>query len=269
MADAYREREPAAALRELVACVWTGVTRAPDDPRGRVLPDGCVDVVWMPGGEPFVAGPDTGPKPEGVGGRRVVGIRFRPGAAPSLLGVPAAALTDERPALRDVWRRGEVRALEEELARARCVEAAMASLEAAVQRRLAVAREPDPGVRELVRGIEERVRPGLRGARSVAAPVGERQLRRRFVAAVGYGPKTFERIARFQRFLRLARAPGPRRPGLAELAARAGYADQAHLGRECQRLAGLPPRQLLDAPAPRSMSDPFKTRARISPSLPA
>jgi hypothetical protein len=244
MADAYREREPSAALGELVACVWTGVTRAADDPRGRVLPDGCIDVVWMPGREPFVAGPDTGPKSEGPAGRRVVGIRFRPGAAPSLLGVPAAALTDERPALRDVWRRGESLALEEELARAPSVEAAMASLEAAVQRRLAVASEPDASVRERVRDIEERVRSGA-CARFAGATVGERQLRRRFVAAVGYGPKTFERIARFQRFLGLARSPAGRRVGLAQLAARAGYADQAHLGRECQRLAGLSPGALV------------------------
>ena len=28
MADAYRERDPIAPLRDLVACVWTGVTRA-------------------------------------------------------------------------------------------------------------------------------------------------------------------------------------------------------------------------------------------------
>ncbi len=240
MADAYRERDPGAALRELVACVWTGVTRASDDPRGRVLPDGCIDLVWMPGGEPFVAGPDTSPKPEGRAGRRVVGIRFRPGAAPSLLGLPAAALTDERPALGDVWPRREARALEEKLAGAASVEAAMASLEAALCRRLPVTREPDRGVRELVHGIQERVRAGARGLR-LAEAVGERQLRRRFVAAVGYGPKTFERIARFQRFLRLARSPVGRRIGLAQLAATAGYSDQSHLTRECQRLAGLPP----------------------------
>jgi transcriptional regulator GlxA family with amidase domain len=175
----------------------------------------------------------------------VVGIRFRPGAAPSLLGVPAAALTDGRPALRDVWGRAEARALEEDLAKAPSIEAAMTGLEAALCRRLGGAREPDPSVRELVRGIEERVRSAGVGVRFAEAPVGERQLRRRFVAAVGYGPKTFERIARFQRFLRLARSPGGRRLGLAELAAQTGYADQAHLGRECQRLAGLPPRGLL------------------------
>lgn len=60
----------------------------------------------------------------------------------------------------------------------------------------------------------------------------------------GYGPKTFERIARFQRFRRLARAGGPG-AGLAALAAACGYADQAHLARECRRLAGRPPSAFL------------------------
>jgi AraC-like DNA-binding protein len=35
------------------------------------------------------------------------------------------------------------------------------------------------------------------------------------------------------------------RPDLARLALEAGYADQAHLTRECSRLAGLPPAALL------------------------
>jgi transcriptional regulator GlxA family with amidase domain len=72
--------------------------------------------------------------------------------------------------------------------------------------------------------------------------VGERQLRRRFVDAVGYGPKTLQRVLRFQRFLALAGDGGD---DLAALAFAAGYADQAHLTRECRRLAGLPPAALL------------------------
>ena len=61
--------------------------------------------------------------------------------------------------------------------------------------------------------------------------LGERQLRRRFERAVGYGPATLVRIQRFQHFLALAeRQPGA---ALSRLAAEAGYADQAHLTREC------------------------------------
>lgn len=68
--------------------------------------------------------------------------------------------------------------------------------------------------------------------------VSERRLRRRFVQAVGYGPATYLRVSRFQRAVALA----PRVPGLAELAAAAGYSDQAHLSRDCRALTGATPR---------------------------
>jgi len=80
---------------------------------------------------------------------------------------------------------------------------------------------------------------------TVAAEVGlsERQFRRGCQAAAGYGPKTLQRVLRFQRFVRLLDAPsGP--PDLACAAARAGYADQAHLTRECSALSGLTPAAL-------------------------
>ena len=67
-----------------------------------------------------------------------------------------------------------------------------------------------------------------------------RRLRRRFERSVGYGPRTLQRALRFQRFLACAQQGGQ----LARLAADAGYADQAHLTRECGKLAGLTPTAL-------------------------
>jgi AraC-like DNA-binding protein len=63
------------------------------------------------------------------------------------------------------------------------------------------------------------------------------------VAAVGYGPKTLHRIFRLRRFLALSRRPADS-GSLAALALEAGYADQAHLGRECSELAGVSPSRL-------------------------
>jgi AraC-like DNA-binding protein len=77
----------------------------------------------------------------------------------------------------------------------------------------------------------------------LALGLSERQLRRRFVDAVGYGPKTLARILRFQRFLALAGSG----EDLARLALAAGYADQAHLTRETRRLAGRTPLELANA----------------------
>ena len=76
------------------------------------------------------------------------------------------------------------------------------------------------------------------------------QLRRRCLHAVGVSPKVLQRVLRFQGFLALAQAGAAasgRRgaDGMAGLAADAGYADQAHLSRECLRLTGLTPRQFL------------------------
>ena len=67
--------------------------------------------------------------------------------------------------------------------------------------------------------------------------VSERTLRRRSLDAFGYGFKTLDRVLRFQRFFRLAARSS--KGGLADLAVRAGYADQPHLTREVQRLSGM------------------------------
>jgi AraC-like DNA-binding protein len=77
-----------------------------------------------------------------------------------------------------------------------------------------------------------------RGVAQTAWEVGlsERQLRRRSLAVFGYGPKTLARVLRMRRALGLARGGAP----LAEVAARCGYADQAHLAREVKDLAGVP-----------------------------
>jgi AraC-like DNA-binding protein len=83
---------------------------------------------------------------------------------------------------------------------------------------------------------------------SLAARLGvsERQLRRRFLHAVGYGPKLLERVLRLRRFIHAASISSA--SGLASLSADAGYADQPHLTRECRDLTALTPLQLLGYP---------------------
>jgi AraC-like DNA-binding protein len=75
--------------------------------------------------------------------------------------------------------------------------------------------------------------------------ISAQHLRRRCVAALGYGPKQLQRILRFQAFLAAVQGGAAGEQRLAEIAGRVGYADQAHLTRECQSLAGLPPKQFL------------------------
>jgi transcriptional regulator GlxA family with amidase domain len=73
--------------------------------------------------------------------------------------------------------------------------------------------------------------------------LSERQLRRRFEDAVGYGPKRLGRVFRFQRLLDLIHGSHGR-ARWSELAVAAGYADQSHMINECLALTGGPPTAL-------------------------
>lgn len=63
-----------------------------------------------------------------------------------------------------------------------------------------------------------------------------RHLSEKFRAETGLSPKTAARVIRFERACDQLR--GPRRPSLADVAADAGYVDQAHLSRDFRELAG-------------------------------
>ena len=65
-----------------------------------------------------------------------------------------------------------------------------------------------------------------------------------FTSAVGYGPKTLDRVLRFRRLVAQAGAVAAGESDLARLAADLGYADQAHMTRDCMRLSGCTPTQL-------------------------
>lgn len=204
---------------------------------GRVLPDGSADLVSSDDGELFVAGPDTGPVRRDLrAGSLIVGLRLRPGAAGAALGLPAGELRDQQVPLDAVWGR-HAHELAERLPAATN---RRDLLETELLRRLPAIEMPSPLVAEAIRRLG---RPGTR-MHSLGATLhlSDRQLRRLFHRAVGYGPKTLDRVLRFQRFLSLGRPAD----GLARLAVELGYADQAHLTRETRRLSGLSPSALFD-----------------------
>jgi AraC-like DNA-binding protein len=236
--DLYSERAPIAALQGLVACTWTRLSIPGSDGTVdvEVVPDASMDILWRADGVLSVAGPDTTPyRVQHTASTRYVGVRFLPGAAPALLGVAASELRDQRVDLTDVWGASAAERVAIELESASPVQAE-AILQRAIERRLNAAPPPDPLVQALVHALR-RARSGLA---TVAADLGisDRHLRRRCEVAIGYGPKTLERVLRFQRFQRLAEQSNA---SLAQLAIESGYADQAHLNREYLRLAGTTP----------------------------
>jgi methylphosphotriester-DNA--protein-cysteine methyltransferase len=246
----YREQRPAPALAGLVSTAWIQRVASDAAPYAhRSIPNGSIELLCITGSVPQVIGPRTRPTVEVLApGSTVVGLRFFPGAATSVLGVPASVLVDQELDADHLWGRSAV-AVGERVAGACSPEAAAAHLQDLVISRLADAAGPDRLVAEAVR----RLMPWRDQDISSLAPslsISESQLRRRCDAAVGLAPKTLQRMLRFQGFLALVqqRIAQPRAPiadGLALLAAEAGYADQPHLTRECVRLVGLPPRAFL------------------------
>jgi AraC-like DNA-binding protein len=237
----YVEWPAPAGLGHAIACLWAQVT--PDgggDRNGLVLPDACSDLIWEQGRGAYVAGPDTGPVPTVMkAGTIVIGVRFRPWAGGPALGVPLSELRDQRVDLDGLRRRDARRlpgTLDPDIAAERALDLAAC---------LAADADPDPATtRAAVLLADPRAR-----TEDVAAEIGlsMRQLRRRCHAAVGYGPKTLQRVLRFRRFVSRIDADPPSGQAahdLAALAAQAGYADQAHLTRECHALAGLTPAAL-------------------------
>jgi hypothetical protein len=80
----------------LVECLWVHSIDGPV-PREdrRILPDGRMDLVWIPEVGTLVAGPQSHHTSRPVAAPLLaVGARFRPGVAPQLLRLPARELLD-------------------------------------------------------------------------------------------------------------------------------------------------------------------------------
>jgi AraC-like DNA-binding protein len=246
----YAEHRPSPPLAGRVECFWFA-----EDPQTRagsaerVLPDGCIEWIFHLGRpyldasgrlQPtsFVAGPTTRPLTITPSGSvATLGVRFRPGGARGLL-PPLSLFVDAFPTPREVWG-AAAGSIEDEVAGAPDLEARAVVLERFLEKRREEARPPGARLAAAIRLIlSSRGRVSISG---VARHVGcsPRQLEREFAEGVGLSPKQLSRIARFQNVLRLA----GKRPdaGWAELAARCGYADQAHLVRDFKAFSGATP----------------------------
>jgi AraC-like DNA-binding protein len=275
-------RPPRPALRPFVRLLWAtdgGAGEPGGAGREAVLPTGAMHLVFRTAGGPLrlfegpgdLAGRTTGGAV--VGGARAapylrevpaasrsVGAMLEPGAASLLAGVPADALAGRHTPLEDLWGRAASAEAHERLALAPSPAAALELLEALLAARLPRVRGVHPAVAEALalfpwsavrRAVE---RSGVSHRRFIAL----------FRREVGLAPKVYCRVLRFQAAVGLVGAAAD--GALGDVALRAGYADQAHLGREFRELSGLSPgayRRLAPAnanhvPLDPSRSIPFK-----------
>ena len=237
----YQEWAPSLVSRRVVLCLWSQRVAQDAGPYEHTsTPDGCVEIRCRPGDVPLVVGPRPLAATDTFeAGTTIVGARLQPGAGPAVLGIAAAELVDSSVRLDELWGRA-ARRLGERITEAGSAHEAQAVLEGAIRDRLTGTSGPDPLVQAAVDAID-------RGDQRVASlaetlDISPRQLRRRCIDAVGFGPKTLQRILRFQRFLTAAQLGSA--GDLARIAAELGYTDQAHLTFESRRLSGHTPDSL-------------------------
>jgi AraC-like DNA-binding protein len=200
----YEEFAPPPDLAPWVAVLWR--MRAADDADLTIVPDGCMDLIGDDVVGSFTQAITVSFRAGDVG----QGMRFHPGGFPALLGVPADELLDMRVPISEL------------VPRFRSLAQLAASAEV-----------PDPLARAAyaARDLRELSRD---------SGYGERQIRRRVVAATGHGPKRLMRIARMQDVLRSGRGES-----WARTAAEHGYYDEAHMAGDIRQLAGATPHALL------------------------
>jgi len=252
----YREIRPSAQLRPFISTFWILEHDAEDTAPQRVVPNGHCELIlnwshpfqflsdggWLDQPRCFFAGQIDGPlllRPTGAA--KMLGIGFLPDGAARLLGRPVHELSGRFTPLDDLSS-SLSRSLEGALGRqdaVDCVEAELVSCATAPRRADLVVREAVARIESSKGGVDVAVL-----AKELA--LSTRQLERRFLAAVGLSPKTFSRI---QRFSGVFAALGQPSCNWVETAVSCGYYDQAHLIRDCRRLVGVTPANLLGADA--------------------
>lgn len=253
----YRELLPPPALHHVVSCFWllegTGVPfqNLPQP----ILPDGCPGMIFHPGDCPE-ASPDGGPlqrQPSAhiVGQitrpfllhptprHRILGVRFRPAGAASLLSEPMNQLTGTWASLEDLFGKwGWV--LTSEVRSAPNLKAALDRITMALV--TGSVKRTDNRISHAANRLVETAGRVRIETLSREVGLGTRQLERGFRREVGVGPKFLARVLRFQRVFRgLEESPG----NWTRIAVRCGYYDAAHLVRDFHALAGAAPTHLM------------------------
>jgi AraC-like DNA-binding protein len=258
----YLEHIPAAPLSRYLRMLW--YTRAPGivHSRERILPNGCVQVIVNLAREFLLDCDDDGqtsrmPPALVVGARSIyeivdtsdmeelVGVVFRPGGFGRFAGDAVDRFRNRNVGLEELWGgfarqiRDRLRELDRPVSqpmdRLRC-------LERLLYERLNACGRPAETSRSAVvafalRRFEEN--PGLCTVREVARGTGwsERRFSQVFREEVGFGPKVWCRIQRFQRAVRALHAG--REVRWAELALDCGFYDQSHFANEFRAFSGI------------------------------
>jgi hypothetical protein len=152
----YREFPVPAQLANHFLCFWTQAIVGSQEYAHQVLPDACIDIVFINEEPPIVVGPWTEPFIARLAaGTTITGARLRPGYASSVLGIPASELFNRSIPLRSLWDGGRTEPFAH-VSHEQCTTARRLALSQALTARIASAGPPDDIVITSMRWLAER-----------------------------------------------------------------------------------------------------------------
>ncbi len=239
----YREFLPSAPLQPYVHCYWLlqSETALPSPFACRFVPDGCVEIFidCKAFAGLFIIGITDKPAIVSLNGRmEYFGVRFMPGGIHAFFPLHLREITNKIISCQALWG-NRFREFELALFSAASTRERINRAEAFLTRRLLENnRHPDARLLAALEKIYHQ-RGQIPVEKSLSAVMSPRQLRRFFDTYIGFSPKTFSRIVRFQSVLAaLRREP---QNDLLSLSFDFGYYDQAHFIHEFKEFYGLPP----------------------------
>lgn len=249
---------PGPPLSDFVSCFWYVAGPPPATPKERVLPDGAVQLIFNLRDGGFRTYDKTGDTVDRRSSGAIVtgptarsaiidardtsatvGVSFRPGGAAPFAGAAPSTFVDTDVEVDAVWGREACDRLHSRLADAASPRDAFVLLEEALIDRFSTRLLPHPGVRHALDVFTRTAHAASIGQVREAVGLSHRRFIDVFTRAVGLTPKTFCRVRRFQRALRLAHQG--HRVRWSELALTCGYSDQAHMARDFRDFSGLTP----------------------------
>jgi AraC-like DNA-binding protein len=249
----YIERRPNYPMRRFVRSFWYAHTPSVEHGRERILPSGCAQIVLSLSRDFLTGCPEGKPErqiaPALLVGQRsryeiiatadlvdLAGVLFEPGALPAFIGDRADLLSNQVVSLDQIWcgRTDEVR---DRLLSGSSPQVRLQILEDCLAEFLIPTRATHPAVDFTLRQC---ARDGNQLSVTDLARMGgwsERRLSQIFREQVGFAPKVWCRLQRFQRAVRELRA-GADIPW-ADVALDCGFYDQAHFANEFRSFSGI------------------------------
>lgn len=234
----YHEYSPALSLQGLVDCYWSSKS-LPGDPPQKILPDGCVDIIFH-FGKPLIVGTMTYSfeSIQDTDIAEMIGIRFRPAGISAFIRTPVYEFTNLQSDF-DTQDTVFDRDFYEELPYLSSTISRISYIERYLLKRLECIYIPDRRIVLATKMIIEN-----HGQRDISKIVNyvclsERQFERCFKAAVGISPKTFSQVARFRHTRRYLKAHPDE--SLFSVAMACGYFDHSHLIKDFRRFGNESP----------------------------